>query len=118
MTPAAGDRSRPVNPDDPDALPPVSPDHEPDETTRQAAGSVGGDLAGAAEVVVEVIAAGAEVAGTVAEGAAEAVGAVASGAAEGLGAAAGGLADGCGGCSLALLVMLFTAAGTAYAAFG
>lgn len=107
-----------MNPYDPNALTPVAPAREPDETTRQAAGSVGGDLAGAAEAVVEVVAAGAEIAGTVAEGAAEAVGAVASGAAEGLGAAAGGLADGCSGCSLAVLVILFSAAGTAYAAFG
>ena len=72
--------------------------------------SLGADLIGGA----------ADVVGAVAGGAIEAAGEVAGSAIEGAGSAleaAGGCAEGCGGCSLAVLVTLFAAAGSAMAYF-
>lgn len=67
-----------------------------------------------ASLGAEIIGGAAEVAGAVAGGAIEAAGEVAGGAIE---IAAGGCAEGCSGCSLAVLVLLFAAAGSAMGFF-
>ena len=93
MNPSAGDGAKPWN----------IPQPQPDDGTNDGTSPGGKMVEGAAEVV-----------GGVVEGAAEVAGA----GLEVAGGCLGGVADGCGGCSLAILITLFAAAGSAMAFFG
>src|SRR5688572_27836500 len=104
--------------------PPPQQQQQPTDNGSGAVDAGGGDLAEAgvegAGLVGDIVSGAGDLAG----GAIEVVGSVAAGAIEGAGSAAGaalegagGCADGCGGCSLAILVTLFAAAGTAMALF-
>ncbi len=118
--PNAGD-SGPVGPEGEPSADPHQPyrllANSPHTQTQDNGGGVGDALAGAADLASPVVsgldlASGAVgAAGDVVAGGAEVVGEVASGALEGIGA----VAEGCGSCSLAVLVMLFAAVGTAFA---
>ena len=95
-----------MNPTDPSAIPPdegtPKPWHKPQQDHEQAEAESGNAV------------------GDLAAGAVEGAGEVAGAALEGASAAldvAGGCADGCSGCSLALLITLFAATGTAMAFF-
>ena len=100
-----------MNPTDPGALPAGAlpkPWHKPqpgDDGNNSTAADAGNALGGLAEGAADV-----------AGGALEATGSVAD-AAGGVLEGAGGCLDGCSGCSLAILVTLFAAAGTATALF-
>ena len=125
-----------MNPTDPNSVPPLDstdpsaqkPWKKPPEPQQQTDnGTVIADGGGVVEAGVEGASLGADIvsgAADIAGGAIEVVGNVAAGAIEGAGEVAGaaiegagGCADGCGGCSLALLITLFAAAGTAMAFF-
>ena len=122
-----------MNPLDPNALPGDPNDGQPKPWQKQPpppADDGGSSAANAGNGVGDAIDAGVQGAGLVgdvirgagdlAAGAIEGAGEVAGAAIEGAGSAlevASGCADGCSGCSLALLVTLFAAAGTAMAIF-
>jgi hypothetical protein len=119
-----------MDPTDPGALPPLDgpdPNAPPDATqpkpwhkqpqppTNEDGSPVVVDAAGTGNLIdagVDVTSGALDAAGSVADAAGSAL--------EGAGSAleaAGGCLDGCGGCSLALLVTLFAATGTAMALF-
>ena len=124
----------PTNPDDfplelevdPGLSQPPEPEPEPERQPTQSEGSIpdvsgfddGGALVrGAADVGIDAATqfggAALDAAGTIADTAGSAL----EGAGSVLEAAGGGCVEGCGGCSLAILVTLFAAAGTAVAIF-
>jgi hypothetical protein len=115
-----------VDPGLPQPLEPL-PQPKPNPPIDGGTGSVDlsgiGDGATLVEGVAEVGSAGIDAATELGGAALDAAGTVADAAGsalEGAGSAleaAGGCADGCGGCSLAILVTLFAAAGTAVAIF-
>ena len=118
-----------------DELPPEDPDgtlpkpwHKPqqkreEDTSPGAHGVDGGGTGDAIDAGVQGASFAGDVisgAGDLAAGAIEGAGELAGAAIEGAGGAlevAGGCAEGCGGCSLALLVLMFAAAGSALALF-
>jgi hypothetical protein len=121
MNPTESNPGPPEDGTDPSALPPAVPQEQEEEDAG--AGLPVVDASGTGEVLGGVADAGAgtlNAVGGVADMADAAGGALegAGSALEGAGSAldvAGGCLDGCGGCSLAILLTLFAAAGTAMA---